>query len=79
MENIYITYILAGLSIIAFFLTIKPMPKIKRFRNVFWILADVLFIAVLYLNYMGGHDVTFAVIMLMVSNFGISRQVIKGE
>jgi Na+/melibiose symporter-like transporter len=79
MENNYITYILIGLALIAFFLAIKPMPQIKPYRNVFWILANVFFIAELYLSYRSGHDVGFSVIMLLVSNFGISRLVSKGE
>ncbi len=79
MENKYIIFLFFGLALIAFGLTVKPIPSIKRFKNLFWVLGNLFYVVGLYFGYIGGHSWEFPAIMLLVANFGVVTYFKKGN
>jgi len=80
MTNNYLFYLFLGLALIAFsLLALKPTAKTKRFKNLFWVLGDILYLAGLYFGYLSGHSWEFPVIMLFAANFGLVMQLKKGK
>ena len=64
--NDAVHYILVVLGLITFFLAAKPGSKLVRFKNIFWILGNLFFIAAFVFKYVDEGEISYTSIAMLL-------------